>query len=726
MKFGKIAVGLLRITSVRIKHLSLRTLNLRDEYRSDNCQLIQDFYVPCLEQATLYSRAVGFFSSTSMAAAANGLTVFIRTGGRMRLVASPNLSEEDAMAIAAGLRSREEAITIAIVRELDQTIDNIVCDRLACLAWLLSQEILDIKLVIPRNIKNRGIYHEKLGLFADREGNIVAFTGSANESSNALVDNFECIDVYTSWEPGVQQRAQRKAEHFERLWHDATPNVEVIEFPEAARRSLLKLRPEQPPTREPRAAARSAHYQTLANSKCVLPQTIGVPSLPVEIVLRPYQEQAIANWFANKGRGTLKMATGSGKTITALAIATELFRTQQLQLLIIVCPYRHLVTQWDKECRRFGLNPILAFENIKAWQGKLSSQLYALRAEQQSFLTVITTNATLLGQGFQSQLAYFPKKTLIVGDEAHNLGATRLAQSLPQSIPFRLALSATPERYFDESGTQVIYDYFGAVLEPEFTLSDAITQGALVHYLYYPILVELTESESQRYIALSTKIRRLIGMGEPDDENPALTPLLMERSRLVGSAANKLEALRELMGDRLDTTHTLFYCGDGTVEDSALDTNERQLAAVARLLGRELGYRINTYTADTPLEERADLHDLFESGELQGLVAIRCLDEGIDIPATQTAVILASSNNPRQFVQRRGRILRPHPHKQRATLFDMIVVPPALDRATFEMERQLLRTELIRFVEFADLADNAGEARLKLLALQQQYDLLDL
>lgn len=661
-----------------------------------------------------------------MAALACGLTAFIRTSGKMRLIASPHLSQEDATAITQGIQDREEVIAASVVRELEQAFDEVVCDRLACLAWLLGQGILEIKLAVPKDLSSRGIYHEKLGLFTDQQGNIVAFTGSANESSSALVDNFECIDVYSSWESGVQQRAQRKADHFERLWSNGTPNVEVIEFPEAARRSLLKFRPERPPTHTPKAAAKPANYRAQKWTETSTPALTGIPILPQSMVLRPYQIQAIANWFANNGRGTLKMATGSGKTITALAIATELYRTQFLGALIIVCPYRHLVTQWAKECRRFGLNPILAFENVKAWQGRLSSELYALRAQHQPFLTVITTNTTLMSQGFQSQLAYFPEKTLIVGDEAHNLGSVRLAQSLPQSIPFRLALSATPERYFDESGTQVIYDYFGAVLEPEFTLSDAIAQGALVHYLYYPILVELTELESQRYVALTTKIRRLIGMGEPDDENPALTPLLMERSRLVGSAANKLEALRELMGDRLETTHTLFYCGDGNVEDSVSETSERQVAAVAKLLGRELGYRINTYTADTTLEERADLHNLFESGELQGLVAIRCLDEGIDIPATQTAVILASSNNPRQFVQRRGRILRPHPHKQRATLFDMIVVPPALDRATFEMERQLLRTELIRFVEFADLADNAGEARLKLLALQQQYDLLDL
>jgi DNA phosphorothioation system restriction enzyme len=708
--------------------LSLKSLNLRNQYRSDRHDLLTDFYIPCLERSATFDRAVGFFSSTSLAIAAQGLSVFVQSGGRMRLIASPCLSEDDIIAIEQGLQQREEVVATVILRELAQPFDQVVNHHLACLAWLLRHGVLQIRLAVSRNVRRRGIYHEKLGVFADSEGHHVVFTGSANESASALNDNFECMDVFGSWRVGDEARVCEKREDFERLWRNQTPNLEVLEFPEAARRSLLKYSPNLPPTPEPRVASSKGNDKTFTpQASAPAVQLSGcVPTLPIGLMLRSYQQQAIANWFANKGRGTLKMATGSGKTITALAIATELYSTQSLQTLIIVCPYRHLVTQWDKECRRFGLNPILAFENIKAWQGKLSSQLYALRAEHQLFLTVITTNATLMSQGFQSQLAYFPEKTLIVGDEAHNLGSTRLAQSLPQAIPFRLALSATPERYFDESGTQVIYDYFGAVLEPEFTLSDAIAQGALVHYLYYPILVELTESESQRYLVLTTKIRRLIGMGEPDDENPALTPLLMERSRLVGSAVNKLEALRELMGDRLDTTHTLFYCGDGTVEDTVSETSERQVAAVARLLGKELGYRINTYTADTTLEERTDLHHLFESGELQGLVAIRCLDEGVDIPATQTAVILASSNNPRQFVQRRGRILRPHPHKQRATLFDMIVVPPALDRDTFEMERQLLRTELIRFVEFADLADNAGEARLKLLALQQRYDLLDL
>jgi len=454
----------------------------------------------------------------------------------------------------------------------------------------------------------------------------------------------------------------------------------------------------------------------------------GCPRIPDTLELRPYQKQAIESWLANQGRGTLKMATGSGKTITALAIVTELHQKIGLQVLLVVCPFRHLVTQWAREGEKFGLSPLLAFENLRRWQDQLSTQLYNIRSSKQTFLTVITTNATLISEGFQTQLKYFPEKTLIIGDEAHNLGAPKLEENLPRQIGLRLALSATPERHFDDLGTESLLNYFGPVLQPEFNLKDAIQTGALVPYLYYPILVELTETESQNYMKITRNIGRVLqyrqregeGTGILDEENEDLKPLLIQRARLVGAATNKLKALRHLMANRLETSHTLFYCGDGSVEST------RQLKAVTKILGIELGYRVSTYTAETPLDEREDLRRQFETGELQGLVAIRCLDEGVDIPAIETAVILASSNNPRQFIQRRGRILRPYPGKQRATLFDMIVLPPMLDRETLEIERNLLRKELRRLVEFADLAVNAGEARMKLLSLQKRYGLLDI
>ncbi len=448
--------------------------------------------------------------------------------------------------------------------------------------------------------------------------------------------------------------------------------------------------------------------------------------MPPSLQLRQYQRVAVANWFANQGRGTLKMATGSGKTITALAIATELYNKINLQVLLVICPYCHLVNQWARESEKFGLKPILAFDSARSWQNKLAAGLYEVRSGDRAFLTIITTNATLMGDSLRSQLRYFPEKTLIIGDEVHNLGAPRLGESLPRNIGLRLALSATPERHFDEEGTEAILDYFGPVLQPELTLADAIRQKALVHYLYYPILVELTEAETRKYSRLTQKIGWALWGDEKVEENDALTTLLMQRARLIGAAANKLVALRELMIHRLDTAHTLFYCGDGAIEGGARRNNNRQLTETAKLLGSELGYRVNTYTAATPLAERERLRRQFESGELQGLVAIRCLDEGVDIPAIRNAVILASSSNPRQFIQRRGRILRPHPGKERATLFDMIVLPPDLGRETLEVERNLLRKELKRFLEFADLADNAGEARVKLLQLQKRYGLLDI
>ncbi|MEL7008622.1 MAG: DNA phosphorothioation system restriction enzyme [Cyanobacteria bacterium J06588_4] len=454
---------------------------------------------------------------------------------------------------------------------------------------------------------------------------------------------------------------------------------------------------------------RSSHYE---NNK------VGIPRFPEDLKLRAYQHQAIANWLENKGRGTLKMATGSGKTIIALAIACELHQQIGLQVLLIVCPTQHLVNQWSRECRKFNLQPITAMVRVDSWQGELSNQLFNLQNSARSLTTIITTNSTLISDSFQSQLPYLPPKTLIVGDEAHNLGSTQIASRLPRNIGLRLALSATPERQYDELGTESLLDYFGSIIQPEFTLGDAIASGALARYSYHPIFVELTAIEATEYARLTKRIGWTLNKNPSFQGNDTLTSLLNRRSRLIASAANKLNCLRELMATRLNTSHTIFYCGDGHLAD---DT--RQIDAVTQLLGRELGYRVNTYTTDTSLEERESLRRQFESGELQGLIAIRCLDEGVDIPAIKTAVILASSSNARQFIQRRGRILRPHPSKQQATLFDAIVIPPSLDRETWAVEKNLLRQELRRFLTFAELADNAAAATAQLLRLQEQYEL---
>ncbi|AUC62320.1 Type III restriction enzyme, res subunit [Cyanobacterium sp. HL-69] len=448
-------------------------------------------------------------------------------------------------------------------------------------------------------------------------------------------------------------------------------------------------------------------------------ENTGIPKIPHELNLRDYQKQAVINWLKNQGRGTLKMATGSGKTITALAVATELYQQIGLQILLVICPFRHLVLQWAKEAEKFNLIPFLAFNSVNNWHSELSTKLYNINSSKTKFLTIITTNSTFISQGFQTQLPFFPEKTLIIGDEAHNLGSAKLQSLLPKTIGLRLALSATPERYYDEHGTDALISYFGKVLQPEFTLGDAIKKKALVSYNYYPIFVELTEFEAKRYTQLTKKIGWELSK-DNSPHNRHLTALLVRRSRLIGTAKNKLTALKELMKERINTHSTIFYCGDGKVEYEG--KTERQLEIVTRILGKEIGYRVNIYSANTPLTERETIKQQLENKELQGIVSIRCLDEGIDIPSIKNAVILASSSNPRQFIQRRGRVLRPHHSKKEANIFDMIVIPPILDRETWEIEKSLLKKEIKRFMEFANLANNADYAKEKLFHLQNHFD----
>lgn len=692
----------------------LNTLNLRQSYRSDQHDIIREFYVPCLSVSTHYRRAVGFFSSTALSVAAKGLHTFLRGGGRMELVASPILSPEDVAAINQGYANRIQVEERALIAALDQEFDRIAKERLGLLAWLISWGRLEVKVAVLREGGQPGVYHEKMGIFSDGQ-NFVAFTGSPNESAAGLVSNFESIDVYCSWRAEDHHRVREKLLQFDDLWNDRTPLLRVYPFPQAVKHSLLRFRQTTPPIEDPELVDEN--------------RIPGSPRVPSDVKLRPYQEQAIESWFRERGRGTLKMATGSGKTIVALALVERLYREIGLQAAIVIVPYRHLVTQWGRESARFGLNPILCFEARREWTRAVQEALFNLRKPARSpFLTVITTNATFRSSSFQGLLPYFPEKTLIIGDEAHNLGTHHLLEALPRGIGLRLALSATPERWFDETGTEELFKYFGPVLEPEFTLRDALNVRALVPYVYRPVFIELTDAEADEYLRLTRTVSKIMPHPDPEGEwSPQLKALLIRRARLLGTAENKLIALRDLMRSRLDTQHTLFYCGDGTVENPVNPKTRRHIEAVCQLLGAELGYRVAPYTAETPLDEREELRNNFISGKIQGLVAIRCLDEGVDIPLVKTAFILASTTNPRQFIQRRGRVLRPYPGKTQAEIFDFIVLPPSDESILeFSVERSILRRELQRYVEFADLAMNAGEARGQLVALQAKYGLLSI
>lgn len=698
--------------------MKLSDLVLKIAYRSDSDNLITDFYDKCLRTASLYKRAVGYFTSNSLALAAKGLQQFINNGGRMQLIASPLLLPEDIDAINRGYIERESVIEQAILRQLDITEDEIINERLNVLANLVANNQLDIKIVVFKPEEEPGIYHEKIGIFLDMDGNVVAFTGSANETVGGLYSNFESIDVFCSWREGDIQRVWLKVDAFDKLWDNSTDRVDVLDFPVAAKRRLLDYKKPVILETDPELSRTVVKEGEPPKEQCRIPSWLN---------LRYYQREAIASWLENDGLGILEMATGTGKTLTALAALATLYQGLRGIGMVIVCPYKHLVDQWAKDAHAFGMQPVIGYESRAKWETHLNERITALNMGIVDSFSLITTNATFITDTMQASLARIKRPAAIVFDEAHHVGAPIFRSKLPQNFEFRLALSATPERWYDEEGDRALNSYFKNGIVYSFGLKDAIG-SFLTPYYYYPCLIELTEDEAHEYIELTRKIARVYGTSSREHstaENTALRGLLLKRARLLSSARNKLPALREQLKGKEKSKYNLFYCGDSRVD------GERQIELITRMLGRELGMKVHTFTAAEDLHERRRLLRDFENGELQGLVAIRCLDEGVDVPATQTAYILASSTNPREFIQRRGRVLRLYPGKRYATIYDFIVLPPResynlISDDVFNIERRLVARELRRVKEFTELAINGPQASLMLLEVQSYYHLLDI
>jgi len=461
---------------------------------------------------------------------------------------------------------------------------------------------------------------------------------------------------------------------------------------------------------------------------------------------RGYQSEAVAAWLEKDSRGVLHMATGTGKTITALLGASQLSEQQDDRLaLVVAAPYQHLVDQWIEDLNEFGATPIRAYQSRETWTDKLVGQITEFSIGARDLLVVVTTHTTFSSDHFQSLLNRFAgPETLLIADEVHHMGAPHLSRNLPRSIGSRLGLSATPNRWYDDEGTRAIMNYFSNGIVYEFGLEEAIEEGHLCEYYYVPHIVHFTEEESEEYVALSRAIGKRIGdvsgdIGDADlQEDEQLQQLLFRRARLIGTAENKLSKLRSLVKQSGEVHHTLVYCSDGQIQEEGEETM-RQLDAVTEMLGKDLGVKTHRFTYEEDQSTRERLLSDFEDGTLETLVAIRCLDEGVDVPATETAFILASSSNSRQFVQRRGRILRPHPSKQHAVIHDFIVAPPTEVRhgesnAIFNLERRLVQKELERASTFAESAKNHPDAELSsipvseesLADLKTDFNLLDL
>lgn len=716
--------------------MSLRDIELKPEYRSKLDNVVRDFYDPVLKQSIIYKRAVGFFSSSALLSITAGICGLIENGGSIQMIASPRLLPEDISAINDGLRRRDEVIQEALLRELREPKGNFEEARLNLLSNLIAAGRLEIKIAFLEEDNMVGMFHEKMGLMYDTEENIIAFSGSMNESANAFTGNYEAIDVFASWTQDMD-RVLSKHSAFNAMWGDYEPSIKVLDFPEVCDEILKRYR--RTDFIDITIDLEETETEFSKNGGIAKTVTSG-PSIPSYVQMRPYQIEAIEEWTKHSYQGIFDMATGTGKTYTALAAISKLFTEKNNNLaVIIICPYQHLVEQWKEDIVAFGMKPIICYSasSQRNWRERLKTAVSSFNIGVQNHFCMVSTNATFSIDYVQTLLKKLSGNIALVVDEAHNFGAENLSEMLPPHIPYRLALSATIDRHGDPEGTQKLYDYFG-VKCIEYTLRDAINNDMLTPYYYHPVLVSLNEKELGDYLDLTEKIRKNINTDEKGNLQLSeyAKMLLIKRARIVAGATEKVPALKRLIAEYKNDNQILVYCGATTMHD--VDYKEgvpsideaRQIDIVADMLGNELGMRVSKFTSEENADERERIKaDFAEGVHLQALIAIRCLDEGVNIPSIRTAFILASSTNPKEYIQRRGRVLRKAPGKRHAVIFDFITLPIPLDSveqyssAVIESVKTLAKQEISRVRDFAEIALNPYESDSLIWEIQGRYSI---
>ena len=706
--------------------MSFESLNINNCYRTANDDIIQDFLTPALKEAILYKRAAGFFSSTALVELSRGISGLIKNNGKMQLIVSPKLSEDDIKAIKEGYKKKEEIIEKNLLISLNEELDDTEKDRLNLMIDLIAKGILEIKIAILDTDDDFGMYHEKIGVIIDNENNKLAFTGSYNESLNSYVNNFESLDVYSTLK-GEYERVNEKNISFDKMWNNVTNKLQVVDVPEAITKELFEVYYDKEKVKS---------EEDIIVEESIKPKRVK-PSLTFD-KLRNYQKEAIEKWEETDYNGIFDMATGTGKTYTAIGAATRLYNNLNGNLaVIIVCPYTHLVEQWAEDLIQYGFNPIIGYgeSNDRNWKEKLESKamLFKMDSPNDKFFCLITTNASYKRPYIQSQIAKIEhKNVLFIADEAHNLGASDMLSKLNMNIKYRLALSATFERHNDEEGTSAILDYFNNNYCIHYDLKKAIEMGMLTEFNYHPILTSLNEEELYDYGKLTSELTKYLRK----DKNGRLKLsdqakfILLKRAKLVAGSSEKLGIIVNLLKSQYKKENgiynTLIYCGATTINDPGYDEfvadidDEKQINLVKKIVKDDFakdGIELNVarFTSLEDNKMRSLIKEQFSNKEINIVTAIKCLDEGVNIPAIKTAYILASSTNPREYVQRRGRVLRKFDGKDYAEIYDFITLPrPLSEASTMSSEALmsdigLIKREMTRIKDFADTASNYTE-----------------
>jgi superfamily II DNA or RNA helicase len=659
--------------------LGLASLQLRTEYRTGRVDPVHEFYLPCLVNSTAYDRAVGYFRSTVFLIIGPETVAFAKKGGKIRLVCSPALDAEDLDSIVGAYAARSEALAKSLIRDIDALLAAPSSSyRTQVLATLISAGAMDVRLAIRPS--GFGLYHEKIGLFRDGAGNRVSFIGSANETWNGwhYRGNYESIEVFCNWHgPREAERVNNHDHYFDNLWKGRVPQVAIAEFPEAAKHRL--------------------NQASLAGLGAIEMEDISQDG-PTRAPM-PHQITAVAAWRNQGSRGIFEHATGSGKTFTALIAIKE--HVEQGKAAIILVPSQLLLEQWASEIRAEIPSAALLIAGGGHDRWRLKGRLRSMTdpATDLGQRIVLATMQTAASEDFLAQVQP-GTNLLLVADEVHQVGSPFNSKVFTLSAGARLGLSATPVRYGDPLGTDRMFDYFGPVVPPPITLVDAIKSGRLVEYQYYPHPINLTATEADEWRSLTRQITLQIVRTPKDQGAPLVLSdkvklLLIRRARIAKKAAAKTTLATEILRKHYEAgQHWLVYCEDSN-----------QLADVITNL-RSIGLNPVEYHSAMTGDRDATLSWFRSFGGI--LVSIRCLDEGVDIPAISHGLILASSQNPRQFIQRRGRVLRKSPGKNLAVIHDAIVVP--VDPENEPEQLSLLKSEFLRAIAFANSALNHGAA----------------
>lgn len=685
--------------------MSFKDLDLELHYDSEKYNLIEEFYTPVLSEAVEYYRAVGFFNSKSLSLVASGLKKFILNKGRMKLVCGADLSPEDVKSIVLGCESPDEILTNNFFKDLDSLEDHIKKDHIQVLGWMIANNMLDIKIAFKLdhfgNLKSRedGILHYKISILKDFQNNYISFSGSNNETAAAWSKNIESFDIFRSWYSGESDHLLEHIDLFNRTFMGKDELIKVIDVPNAVKNKLIDMSP--------------VEFHDLKFHDVKSENNVNMENKPV---LFEYQVEAIDNWFNNGKKGIFSMATGTGKTFTALGCLDKLLDEESKLVIIISVPYQHLIQQWKRSIEQFGIlskiDKILTVDGTNP-KGKTQFKEYLLKIDLGFFnkMIVLTTHVSLASDDFTDSIKNknIHSNFLLVGDELHGLGSHTRLQGLLNEYDYRLGLSATPERMYDDVGTSSLLDFFGDIVY-SFDLEKALTEinpltnlTYLTPYEYYPFFVELTYDELYDYEELTSKIAKECNdKGNKNINYKKVEGLLFNRANILKNAKDKFDKLRLILNELEDKDNLLIYC------------SEKQIGKVLDIVGNEFNLSVKSFTnkdnskpqkSNNFKSDRDIILEDFKNGFYSCIVSMHCLDEGVDVPSASKAILMCNSTNSREFIQRVGRVIRRHEKKTFAQVYDMIIKPSKFSEFS-EIERKIFLKEKERADKIGKLALN--------------------